>query len=94
MKKRARRDQNAKRQVPYDEDLYREQVRDEILKPRSKKNDGPAPVEVDGSDHGYETEELERQGYTDYGLENPPYTNEETSPEEPDSKAPRRWKIA
>lgn len=94
MKKRSRKENSEIRRAPGSEDdFYGEKLRDEIIKPRSK-NSGPVPLDMDSNDHEHEAEELERQGYTDNGLANPPYTNEESAPEEPDPKAPKQWKIA
>lgn len=80
MNKRARR---TKIDVNMDrEDILREELRDEVIRPPEKEH--PVPMEVDGDPRQYETEELERQGYTEYGLENPPYENDEAPADEPE----------
>jgi|GEM_PF-1591165 len=94
MKKRAKKQDAVNSNFPMtDEEIDLEQARAEILKPRSKYT-GPVPLDVKGNDHEREAEELERQGYTENGLDNPPYTNDEAIPDERDGHAPKQWKIA
>lgn len=77
------------------EDIERELIRDEVRSRRDNERTRPIEIEADREMQPYENEELERQGYTENGLENPPYKNDDQEPEEPGSGDGRRkWKIA
>jgi len=90
---KGRREQKAdvggKKNVRMDEDdILREQLRDEIVS-LPEENEKPVP-EVGADQREYENEELRRQGQTDEGLTNP--LDDEDAP--PETGRERGRKIA